>query len=123
MTKQVVLLSLDYSLIQYISRNYPDMKTGYLYYFATGELKNLKGDYLIMEEREASPEKIDEIHAAHKKAIVWTVNTPESIESFSHSKVDGVITDHVKDVKTTFKKNMSQSQIDTLINNLFNNQF
>lgn len=35
----------------------------------------------------------DDIHAAGKKAIVWTVNSRESAEKFGLTQVDGIITD------------------------------
>ncbi|WP_067142071.1 glycerophosphodiester phosphodiesterase family protein [Oceanivirga salmonicida] len=95
MLDECVILSLNYDIIKYTHANYPQIKTGFLYFFATGNLKDLKADYLIMEEREATEDKIDEIHEAGKKAVVWTVNTPESIKKFTRSNVDGIITDHI----------------------------
>ena len=118
MVKETVLLSLDYSLIQYMTKAYPEMKTGYLYYFTTGNLKDLEGDYLIMEEREATPEKIEEVQAAGKKAIVWTVNTEESINTFIHSQADGVITDYVKDVQKAVETSKKRSDLEVLLDNL-----
>ncbi|VWL85006.1 glycerophosphodiester phosphodiesterase family protein [Oceanivirga miroungae] len=95
MLDECVILSLDYDLIEYTHDNYPEIKTGFLYFFSTGDLKDLKADYLIMEEGEASHSRVSEIHEANKKAIVWTVNTEESIDRFIKSNVDGIITDHV----------------------------
>ena len=115
MIDETVLLSLDYRIIQYISDEYPEMKSGYLYYFTSGKPKNLKGDYLIMEEREATDKKIYEIHAAGKKAIVWTVNTPESINKFIYSDVDGVITDHVEDVKKAIKESKERNRYEIIV--------
>ena len=102
-------------IIQYISDEYPEIKSGYLYYFTSGKPKNLKGDYLIMEEREATDKKIYEIHAAGKKAIVWTVNTPESINKFIYSDVDGVITDHVEDVKKAIKESKERNRYEVIV--------
>ena len=115
MIDETVLLSLDYRNIQYISEEYPEMKSGYLYYFTSGKPKNLKGDYLIMEEREATDKKIYEIHAAGKKAVVWTVNTPESINKFIYSDVDGVITDHVEDVKKAIKESKERNRYEIIV--------
>lgn len=94
-----VILSLDYNIIQYTETNYPEIQTGYLYYFAFGQTNQLVGDYLVMEEREADMEKVIELKAAGKKVVVWTVNTEESIERFVNSAVDGIITDDVMAVK------------------------
>lgn len=99
MEDQAVLLSLDYKLITYIEQKYPAMDTGYLFYFSVGESEKLAGDYLIMEEDTATPERIAQVHSAGKKAVVWTVNTPESIDKFLASDADAVITDYVLDIK------------------------
>ncbi len=115
MGDECVILSLDYDIIAYTHDHYPQIKTGFLYYFSVGALKNLKGDYLIMEEREATPEKIDEIHEAGKKAIVWTVNTPESIEQFIKSDVDGIITDYVMRLKEAIAAANQRSHLEIII--------
>ncbi|WP_330872367.1 glycerophosphodiester phosphodiesterase, partial [Streptococcus suis] len=86
--EEVALLSLDYKLITYIEETYPEMVSGYLYYFSIGQTEDLQGDYLIMEEAEASPEKVADLKAQGKKVIVWTVNTEESIQRFVNSEVD-----------------------------------
>ncbi len=117
MLDECVILSLDYEIIEYTEKTYPEIKTGFLYFFAIGELKNLKGDYLIMEEREATHAKILEIHQSNKKAVVWTVNTAESINKFINSDADGIITDHVLDVKQAIKKSKERNHLDIIIDN------
>lgn len=117
MEKECVLLSLDYNIIKYIEEKYPSMETGYLYYFTTGNPYSLFGDYLIMEEREATDEKIEEIHQAKKKAIVWTVNTESSAEKFLNKDIDGLITDHVEMVKKVEKDLKNRDHFDILIDN------
>lgn len=113
MEKEIAILSLDYHLIQYTEEKYPDIETGYLYFFSIGDIKNINCDILIMEELEATEEKIDAIHSVGKKAIVWTVNTDESIQKFVSSNVDGIITDYVTKVKEgmTIRDNRSDLQI------------
>lgn len=118
MEKEVALLSLDYSLIKYIEDKYPKMKTGFLYFFSLGNTKKLEGDILIMEEAEATPSKVLEIKEAGKEAIVWTVNSQESIDRFVNSDVDGIITDHVKDVKEGIKRRDNRSDIDIILDEL-----
>ncbi len=120
MLDECVILSLNYDIIEYTHANYPQIKTGFLYFFSTGELKDLKGDYLIMEEREATPEKIDEIHRAGKKAIVWTVNTEESIQKFIYSDVDGIITDHLGLINEAIEKSKNRSHIEIIIDSFMN---
>ncbi len=115
MLDECVILSLDYDIIQYTNQNYPQIKTGYLYYFVVGSPVTLTGDYLIMEEGEATPEKIDEIHATGKSVVVWTVNTPESIERFIHSDVDGIITDHIPLLKAAIEKANQRTHLEIII--------
>ncbi len=121
MLDECVILSLDYDIIEYTEKNYPEIKTGYLYYFSVGNLKDLKGDYLIMEEGEASTKNINEIHEANKKAIVWTVNTEESIQKFIYSDVDGIITDHIIAVKDAIKESKNRSHIEIIIDSFLRN--
>ncbi len=115
MLDECVILSLDYDIIEYTAANYPQIKTGFLYFFSIGALEDLKGDYLIMEEREATPIKIEEIHEAGKKAIVWTVNTPESIDKFIKSDVDGIITDYVMDLKVAIAEANQRTHFQILL--------
>lgn len=119
MEKEVALLSLDYELISYIEDSYPEIDTGFLYFFSIGDTKNLKGDILIMEEQEATDEKIKEIHSIGKKAIVWTVNTDDSVKRFVLSDVDGIITDHVRKVRDGIKARDSRSDIDIILDSVF----
>lgn len=119
MEEEAVLLSLDYRLIEYIETTYPDIQSGYLYYFAVGKIEHLLGDYLIMEEREATPDKVDHLKSKGKKVVVWTVNTDESIKTFVNSDVDGIITDHVLAVKDGMEKRDERSDLDLIIDSLF----
>ncbi|HFU4001530.1 TPA: glycerophosphodiester phosphodiesterase family protein [Streptococcus suis] len=116
--KEVALLSLDYSLITYIEETYPEMVSGYLYYFSIGQTGDLQGDYLIMEEAEASPEKVADLKAQGKKVIVWTVNTEESIQRFVNSEVDGIITDYVLDVKAGMKARDERTDFEVIVDSV-----
>lgn len=119
MVKETALLSLDYSLIQYAEEVYPEIQTGFLYFFSLGDTAKMKGDILIMEEREATPKKVKEIQSAGKKAIVWTVNTEDSIDKFLRSEVDGMITDYVKKVKKAMKKRDERTDLDIILDSFF----
>ncbi|MGT2965322.1 glycerophosphoryl diester phosphodiesterase membrane domain-containing protein [Streptococcus acidominimus] len=119
MEKEAVLLSLDYEIIEYIEATYPEIQSGYLYYFALGQIEDLKGDYLIMEEREAKPEKVALLKAKGKKVVVWTVNTDESIRIFVNSDVDGIITDDVLAVKEGLKTRDERSDLELIIDSIF----
>lgn len=119
MEKEVVILSLDYKLITYIEDVYPELDTGFLYFFSIGDREKLKGDILIVEEEEATSEKIEKIHEAGKKVIVWTVNSESSIKKFVLSNVDGIITDSVLDVKNGMKVRDNRSDLEIIWDSIF----
>lgn len=121
MIDQTVLLSTKYPLIKYIEERYPEIQTGYLYYFAVGGTADLVSDYLIMEELQATPAKVAEIQAKGKKAIVWTVNRPASIDHFLRLRVDGIITDHVDRVKRQVRDFKQRSDFQKIADRLINN--
>ncbi len=119
MEREVVLLSLDYNLIRYIEDKYSDMASGYLYFFSIGDTKDMASDYLIMEEREATEDNVAEILAAGKKAVVWTVNTEESMKRFLYSKVDGIITDHVPLLKSEIDAMSQMTDFEIILGRFF----
>jgi glycerophosphoryl diester phosphodiesterase len=49
--------------------------------------------YLIAHQELVDPELIRKVKGAGKKVIVWTVNTPEDMQRFADSSVDGIISD------------------------------
>lgn len=118
MEKEIVILSLDYSLINYVEDNYPEIDTGYLYFFSIGSIESLRGDMLIMEEQEATEDKVRKIKLSGKKAIVWTINKDESIDKFILSNVDGIITDYVRKVRDKMEKTKERSEIEIIIDTI-----
>lgn len=97
----VIFISLDYDVINYIETNYPEYETGTLFFIGLGDLSKLNCDLLIMEEEIATDTRIDAIHRSGKKAGVWTVNTPEGMYRFLDSKIDMIITDEITLAETT----------------------
>jgi glycerophosphoryl diester phosphodiesterase len=93
--KDVALISLSYDVINYAETNYPEFVTGTLFFAGIGDVSKLNCDLLIMEEESASSRRVDQIHEAGKQAVVWTVNTEESLYNFLDSEIDGIITDEV----------------------------
>ena len=91
----VALISLNYDIIRYAETVYPEFTTGTLFFMGIGDVSALKCDLLIMEEETATDSRISQIHDAGKEAIVWTVNTESSMQSFLDSSADGVITDEI----------------------------
>ncbi len=104
MENEVVLLSLNYKLIKYIKSNYPEIKIGYIYFFSIGKTQKMIADVLIMEEAEASSDKLNIIKEAGKESYVWTVNSDSSISKFILEDIDGLITDHLDKVIEAIKE-------------------
>ena len=92
----VALISLDYGIIDYAETTYPEFETGTLFLSSIGNAACLNCGLLIMEEQIASDQQAEQVHNAGKRAIVWTVNTPESMYRFLDSNVDAVNTDKIR---------------------------
>ncbi|PKK40671.1 Glycerophosphoryl diester phosphodiesterase [Clostridiaceae bacterium JG1575] len=119
MQKEVVVMSLDYELISYVAKTYPDITTGFVYFLAFGRIDEFVTDVLILEEDAATEANLDRIHAAGKKAVVWTVNTPESMEKFSGLEVDGIITDDTEGMQQVLKARENRSEQEILFSEFF----
>lgn len=98
MEKQVVFISMRYSVIDYLKTNYKDLKTGFIYFLFLGDMSKIKADYMLFSEDFVTENHIEQIHRHNKKAIVWTVNSPDSMKKYLDSAVDGIITDRVNDI-------------------------
>ena len=93
--EDTALISLNYDIIKYAETTYPEFETGTLFFGSLGDVSKLTCDLLIMEEATATDENIDSIKDADKQAIVWTVNTRDSLYHFLSSDIDAVITDEI----------------------------
>ena len=69
---------------------------GILLFAGIGDISRLNCDLLIMEEDMGTEDRIALIHDSGKQAIVWTVNTEDSMHKFLDSSCDAVITDQVE---------------------------
>ena len=95
MEDETVIISLKYSLIDYIETHYPEIQTGYLAFASFGNTAALNCDYLALEEELATLENIASIHENGRKVLIWTANTRASQEKFLRSRADAIITDQV----------------------------
>lgn len=116
---QVALISLDHALISYVETTYPEVITGYLYYFGLGDTANLDFDYLIIEEGVATSAKVEELQEGGRKVIVWTVNTEESIDRYAGSRVDGIITDVPVKVAEGIAAKQARDDLDRIVDTVF----
>lgn len=116
---KAILLSLDYNLIKYIEEKYPEVDTGYLYYFSFGDISNFKADYLIMEEGEATQDKIYKVRDMGRKPFVWTVNGENSMVKFIDMEVEGIITDYPDNLKSVLDTRDTRSDFEIITDSFF----
>ena len=114
----VALISLAYDVIDYAEDTYPEFETGVLFFGGLGNVANLNCDLLIMEEEMGTDERINQIHEAGKQAIVWTVNTEDSMYRFLQSSCDAVITDEIKLAEEVQAKLDARTEYEVLLDKL-----
>ena len=118
MEDEVVLISLDYGLIDYIETNYPEMATGFLTFASFGKTAALNCDYIGLEEESATADAIDAIHKEGKKVLVWTANEIGSQKHFLCTKADGLITDNVTQAIGLVSELEHRSDLDRMIDKI-----
>lgn len=118
MEDEVVLISLDYGLIDYIETNYPEMATGFLTFASFGKTAALNCDYIGLEEESATSDAIDAIHKEGKKVLVWTANEKGSQKHFLCTKADGLITDNVTQALGLVSELEQRSDLDRMIDKI-----
>ena len=62
----VALISLNYSIIDYAERTYPEFVTGTLFFAGFGDVTKLNCDLMIMEEGQASQDRDDQVHKGER---------------------------------------------------------
>ena len=118
MEDSVVIISLEYDLIDYIEKTYPEIQTGFLTFASFGNTAGLNCDYIALEEESATTDAIRNIHNEGKKALVWTANEKESQKHFLCSDVDGIITDNVTQAVELMTQLGNRSDIDRMVDKI-----
>ena len=118
MEEQCMLISMNYKVISYIHKNYDDIKTGFLYFFAFGNEPLLNCDMLIIQEKSISPQLVRSVHSQGKTIGGWTVNTRKDARRLLSMNLDGIVTDRY-DLLTEMQERMAnrpdyQRVMDTL---------
>ncbi len=121
MVDKVVLVSLDYDLIKYISKNYNDIQTGFIYFLSIGDVGDFKADNIILEEDAATKKSLNQISAASKKSIVWTVNDATAMEKYLEKEIDGIITDDPSTLKSIVDLYLSQNEAERIFSLIVKN--
>jgi glycerophosphoryl diester phosphodiesterase len=96
MEREVVITSLDESVLQEVEKIRPQFRTGLIVVLTLGEVENIPVDFFNMEISRINEDRVEKIHLAGKEVHVWTVNTQEEMEEVLDLGVDGLITDQVK---------------------------
>ena len=65
--------------------------------------RKLPSDYVIVEKGLVKPSLIQDVHAAGRKLLVWTVNDTKSMRWFSRWGVDGMISDDTQRLARTLR--------------------
>lgn len=66
-------------------------------------------EWVIPHFELADPELIDQIHAAGKKIMLWTVNRGEQMRDFAEWGVDAIISDETDRLADTFRDDRMNS--------------
>ncbi|MBQ7170050.1 MAG: glycerophosphoryl diester phosphodiesterase membrane domain-containing protein [Synergistaceae bacterium] len=118
--EDVVLISLKYSVMDYVKTRYPEFQTGILIFGGIGNVARLNCDIIIMEEEMTSDRRISQIHAGGKQAFVWTVNTEAGLYRAMRSECDGIITDQVELARRVQEKVEARSELQRLRDQFWN---
>lgn len=97
MREQVVLMSLNYPLVTGLERAHPDVTTAFGYFWSLGDVSVIGADAILLEEGEASLERLVGLAVTGKKSYVWTVNEPVTMQLVAARGAGGIITDEVEE--------------------------
>lgn len=111
---EVTLMSLNYPLIQYLEGTYPQMTTGFAYFWSLGDVSLLTADVIMLEEGEATIARALAIATAGKQAYVWTVNDSETVTTVASAGVAGIITDSIPQTRRTLDHLTAMTALDLL---------
>lgn len=93
MENEIIVQSLDYSIVNKVKSAAPDLTVGYVIYATFTDIGRYAADFYVIEESFVNARRIASAKLSNKPLYVWTVNSPEAIEHYYILGVDGVITD------------------------------
>lgn len=93
MEDEIIVQSLDYSIVNKVKSAAPDLTVGYVIYATFTDIGRYAADFYVIEESFVNARRIASAKLSNKPLYVWTVNSPEAIEHYYILGVDGVITD------------------------------
>ena len=120
MDQDCVLISMNYNVIRYIDRNYPDIRCGYLYFFAYGNAAGLEADMLLSQANVIHPARTRAIHRKGKKLYCWTVNSRKTARAMLRRRVDGIISDRYDIIQSVLDHMESRTDYERIMDVLVN---
>ena len=120
MAEDCILISMNYHVIRYIDRNYPDIRCGYLYFFAYGNESRLEADLLMSQSNVINPAKTRAIHRAGKRLYCWTVNSRAAAKAMIRRRVDGIISDRYDIIASVLDHLESRTDYERIMDVLVN---
>ena len=120
MAEDCILISMNYNVIRYIDRNYPDICCGYLYFFAYGNESRLEADLLMSQSNVINPSKTRAIHRAGKRLYCWTVNSRGTAKAMIRRRVDGIISDRYDIIASVLDHLESRTDYERIMDVLVN---
>lgn len=104
MISTVSVHSFSLDALQTIKKLNPHISVGHIVFGGFGRFSNSPVDFFSLQETVATRAIIRDIHQHEKRVFLWTINTPENIESYMKMGVDGFITDEVPTIRRRIQK-------------------
>ena len=111
MIDECVLISLQYDLIDYAEKTYPEIQTAFLTFITFGKTAYLNCDFIGLEEECATYNTMSNIHMEGKKVLVWTPNEERAQKHFLLSQADAIITDNIYQANDIIKELSERSDV------------
>jgi glycerophosphoryl diester phosphodiesterase len=83
--------SLDKATIEELERREPQIPTGYIMMFNLGHAPETTADFVVMQELSYTQDLLDEVHAAGKSLLLWSVDDVPTMQNSLRDNVDGLI--------------------------------
>ncbi len=83
--------SLDKPTIEELERREPQIPTGYIMMFNLGHAPQTTADFVVMQELSYTQDLRDEVWAAGKSLLLWSVDDVPTMQNSLRDNVDGLI--------------------------------
>lgn len=100
LTETCRIQSSDYTLLQSVRKQNPDIKIGQILYLSVGNLARLDVDFYTVRQTILSENFIQRAHRLEREVWVWTVNIERNMKEVLKYDVDGIITDYPRKLQS-----------------------